>query len=43
MEIGFVWDEKKYQTVVKEHNVITAYDAEERYQDEYYQRQRRDV
>jgi uncharacterized DUF497 family protein len=96
MDIGFVWDEAKYQTVVKEHNVkfyevvaafddpngfnipdpieheerwifvgrtpwdrllvivfteqdsplnriITAYDAEGRYQDEYYQRQRRDV
>jgi uncharacterized DUF497 family protein len=92
MDIGFVWDEAKYQTVVKEHNVkfyevvaafddpngftvsdpieheerwifvgrtpwdrllvivfteqdsplnriITAYDAEGRYHDEYYQRQ----
>jgi len=92
MDIGFVWDEKKYQTVVKEHNVkfhevvaafddpngivipdpveheerwawigrtpwdrllaviyteqdlpyyriITAFDAEGRWHDEYYQRQ----
>ncbi len=46
MDIGFVWDEKKYQAVVKAHNVkfyevVAAFDAEGRYQDEYYQR--RDV
>jgi len=42
MDIGFVWDEKKYQTVVKEHNVkfhevVAAFDAEGRWHDEYYQ------
>jgi hypothetical protein len=36
MDIGFVWDEKKYPAVVKAHNVKF-------YEDEYYQRQRRDI
>jgi uncharacterized DUF497 family protein len=43
MDIGYVWNETKYKTVVKEHNVrfyevVAAFDAEGRWRDEYYQR-----
>ncbi len=53
MDVGFVWDENKYQTTVKKHDVrfyevvsafddplITAYNAEGGWRDEYEQRRR---
>ena len=43
MDIGFIWDEDKYQDIQKRYDiqfyeVVSAFDAGRRLRDEYYRR-----